>query len=190
MSKIEITERTNVVDSFKMARYFLSESDSDLNLKWFVISFHHAIYVLMLYALVKTSGDGIWVVSSRRREDGTIDIFDEKSKLISFMKAFDLIQKSENMSGVFNGKPFKAEGQHETNMMILNNNLRNKLVHYKPISWRIEKSFIYDVCDPILDIAYFLIDESKQCFFVGKDLESLKRSLDDIKSFFENNKTS
>lgn len=190
---LRIDERINIIDSFEKARDFLLNKKSLLDLKWFVISFHHAMHNLMLYTLVDSAGGGIWIKDTRRNlpilnSDGTVDIFNRKNRLLSFIKAFEYVQDSSMMGRYINSKPFIAKPYHLDSMYHLNNRLRNKFVHYSPISWSIHEQYIYEICKPVLEIASFLVLESKQCGFEEDEKNKLKNIFDEIEKCFIDSK--
>lgn len=176
---VRIDGNINIIDSFEKAEDFLLNKKSLLDLKWFVFSFHHAIQSLMLYALVDSAEGSIWKENKKgtlpiRRDDGLIDIFHKDNRLLGFMESFTCIQDKSKMNRYINSKFFIAERRHIDSMKNLNKNLRNKFVHYVPISWSIEEQYIYEICKPALEVASFLVLESGQCGFKEDEKNKLK----------------
>ncbi len=140
----------------------------------------------MLYALVGTAGEGIWVENEKdglpikRASGGGVDVFNKKNKLIEFLGAFNRIQNPDRMGGYVDSKPFVAEERHKEAMRILNDGLRNRFIHYSPVGWGIEDEYIYEQCLPIIEIANFLVMDSRMCIFDTEETERLVHILEEI----------
>ncbi len=151
-----IDEKSNAIDSLQKAVVFLSKTKNDqFYWKWFIVAIHHAIYHFMLFALQNSDLSGVWADDKYLNTIGL-----KEGKLIDFKEAFDLVQKKEQMTGYINAKPFVAKNEHKKAIKTLNDNLRNPLIHYRPISWSIEIDYIISVVLPLLEIITFLINES------------------------------
>lgn len=189
MSCLKIDEKTNIIDSFEKAESFLVDRKSELDLKWFVISFHHAVYCLMLYALTDSACGGVWQKSLVTHEDGTVDITSKKNQLLDFMKAFEYIQDVTKMRHCVHSKPFIANSCHKNSMLCLNRTLRNGLVHYRPMSWNISEEYIYKTCKPIVEIVESLVFDNGQCHllfvFDEENNNKLRKIIDSIKKYFD-----
>lgn len=121
---LRIDEKENAIDSLGRALAFLSEVEQNpFNWKWFTIALHNAVYSFMLLALQNTDLSGIW---QEEPENGLIDLFNSKNKLISFKEAFKRIQDPERMGGYINSKAFPAKPYHKDSMKHLNDCLRNE----------------------------------------------------------------
>ncbi|MDD5731503.1 MAG: hypothetical protein PHU42_01240 [Patescibacteria group bacterium] len=180
---LRIDEKENIIDSLRMARDCLIESDNnDMNFKWLIISFHHALHNLMLLALAKTDGSGVWRTPIICGSDGLVDINNKKNKLLNFSEAIDYIQDKDKMNSFVNSKPFIAKPYHiETMKDHLNNRLRNAFVHYTPRKgWSISKGYIVEIINPGLEIASFLVFESNECSFDEDQMERIKKYIDEM----------
>lgn len=179
-------EKGNAIDSLHRAVEFLKNTENDLyDWKWFVIAIHHATHCFMLIALQNTDLSGIWEEPEIRRENGLIDSFDPKNKLISFMVAFNRIQESNRMGGYINSKAFPAELYHKDSMDHLNDRLRNDFIHYRPKGWSIHNQYFIDTVRPVLEIIEFLVFDSGRCRFEEEQRNQIKSDLDQIRNLFK-----
>ena len=193
MSYMRIDEKNNIIDSFEKARDFLLTQKNLLDLKWFVLAFHHGVHNLMLLALVDSAQGGIWVEDKKRglpimRDLGggtyIVDTFNEKNKLLGFMVAFKYIQDYHRMHHFVMSKPFVAQPYHRDSMMHLNDRLRNQFIHYRPLGWSINEQYIYEICKPVIEIANFLVFQSGQCNFDLDEQNKLREIFKSMDDFF------
>ncbi len=183
---LRIDEKENAIDSLHRAVKFLNNTKNNLyDWKWFIIAIHHATHCFMLVALKNTDLSGIWEEPAIRRSDGSIDIFNHKNRLISFMKAFERIQDQERMGGSVNAKPFPAKSYHKASMEHLNDRLRNEFIHYRPKGWSVHNQYFMDVVKPVLEIIEFLVFESGRCFLKEGQGEQIKSDINQIRNLFE-----
>lgn len=190
---LRIDEKSNIIDSFSKSVDFLSPTEDLMNLKWFIITFHHGLHGLMLCALCTSGGDGIWEISKKYKlpiyknlhnsNHKIIDIFNPKNKLLNFKDAYEKIKIVTHMNHLTISKPFVSTSRHDKAISEFNNTLRNKFVHYKPIGESIEENFIYKYTLPLVEIAEFLVFDSGQCMFDLEEQNKLKKSFTYIKDF-------
>lgn len=187
---LRINEKGNAMDSLHCALEFLKETKKDIyRWKWFIIAIHHATYHFMLLALVNTDLSGIWQEPVMKKQGRLVDIFNSKNKLISFMEAFDYIRDLKRMSGYVNSQPFKALPYHIDSMKHLNDKLRNKFIHYKPLGWSIHGGYLIGVTNPVLEIIEFLVLKSGRCRFEEDQVKQIKFDIEQIRSLFKKYKT-
>ncbi|MDI6602548.1 MAG: hypothetical protein QME57_00300 [Patescibacteria group bacterium] len=183
---LRIDEKENAIDSLHRAVEFLKNTKTNLyDWKWFIIAIHHATHCFMLVALQNTDLSGIWKEPEIRKENGLIDLFNSKNRLITFMEAFERIQDHKRMAGYVSAKPFQAEPYHKNSMKHLNNQLRNKFIHYKPMGWSIHNQYFKDIVEPILEIIEFLVFESGRCHFVEEQQNQIKSDLDQLRGLLK-----
>ena len=178
---------TSCQDSFEKAERFLGAQADPFRLKWFIISLHHAIHLLMLLALKGSAHQGIWEADSKReslRKKNLvikekwgmtfIDIFNKKNKLLTFLDAYELIKDSKRMNHYIHSQHFRANSNHDESMTLLNNELRNEFIHTRPISFSYGESYILDQISPVLDVALFLLRDSGSCYFYAGNEEAIE----------------
>lgn len=183
---LRIDEKGNAMDSLHCALGFLRETKKDIyRWKWFIIAIHHAIYHFMLLALANTDLSGIWQEPVIKKKNGLVDIFNPKNKLISFMKALEFIQDPKRMGGYVNSQPFKAFSYHIQSMKSLNDELRNKFIHYKPLGWSIHDGYLTGVANPALEIIEFLVCKSGRCRFEEYQIKQIESDIRQIRSLFK-----
>jgi len=183
---LRIDEKGNAMDSLHCALEFLRETKKDIyRWKWFIIAIHHATYHFMLLALTNPDISGVWRESVIKRKNGLVDIFNPKNKLISFMEALEFIQDSKRMSGFVNSQPFRALPYHIDSMKNLNDELRNKFIHYKPLGWSIHDGYLTGVTKPALEIIEFLILKSGRCRFEEGQIKQIKSDIEQIRGLFK-----
>lgn len=183
---LRIDEKENAIDSLRRAAEFLKNVKDNLyDWKWFIIAIHHATHCFMLVALKNTDLSGIWIEPEIKRDNGLIDIFNPKNKLITFMEAFRRIQDSKRMGGYVNAKPFQAKPYHKDSMKHLNDRLRNEFIHYRPKGWSIHNQYFIEIVTPVLGIIEFLVFESGRCLFEEKQRNQIKFDLSQIQSLFK-----
>lgn len=151
-----LDESHNAMDYLIQSLVFLSQVEQNLfYLKWFIISFHGAIYGFILLVLKSKDQQQIYEIppeysrgKSRKKE---FDPFE--GKLISFLVAYKYLKDSQKMAG----QPFVASREHDQCMKELNNKLRGQLIHFKPMLWASESWYPARVCQPLLDILRFCV---------------------------------
>jgi len=148
----------NALDYLFQSLVFLAQVEQNLfYLKWFVISFHSAVYGFMLLVLQAKDHSLIYEVlpghlGGKKKQNG----FDPlEGKLISFTAAYKYLKNSTKM----NGKPFPATNQQSICITELNNKLRSQMVHFKPMVWASESWYPARVCQPLLDLLRFCIKD-------------------------------
>lgn len=183
---VRIDEKENAIDSLQRAVEFLKDTKDNLyNWKWFVIAIHHASHCFMPVALKNTDLSGIWKEPEIRKENGLIDIFNSKNKLITFMEAFRRIQDPKRMGGYINAKPFQSKPYHRSSMEHLNDRLRNEFIHYRPKGWSIHNKYFVDVTRPVFEIIEFLVFDSGRCFFEEEQSKQIKSNIEQIRNLFK-----
>ena len=181
-----LTLEKTAVDSLCRANQFLGEVDDDsIALKWFVIAIHHALHCFMLSALNDGGNNNIWVQSTvqKLRNVGNLNVVNllhEDNKLLSFLAAYKKIQNKTTMQIYTHSKYFIAEPQHTEAMKFLNNELRNVMIHYKPITFGVTPDYVAS-CLPVMDILNFLLFDSGNIVQLSSNKTKLKNITDQIK---------
>ncbi len=157
---ISVGNQTNALDSITKAADFLEAVGEDLgNWKWFVIAFHHAIYMLMLLALENSDGSGVRAQDDRD-EQGLVITVNPRTGLpvpvIPFPKAYKRIKEAGRMGSFVGSVPFAGTKIHDKAMVRINFELRNKLIHLEPVQWGISISYISFCCLDLDDLIVFL----------------------------------
>jgi len=152
-----ISEQDNIFDNLNKTLYFLKKAKKDNSFwKWVIVAFHSTLYSSMLLALRRTDLSNIWEPEIRDAKN-RIDL--KKSRLISFLKAFEWVQDDQHMRKYVKSKSFKLTDQNlKDSIVILNNEFRNQFLHYKPLAWSIEKGALKEVvrdCLPLIDFLLF-----------------------------------
>lgn len=154
-----LDEAHNALDYLVQSLVFLAQVEQNLfYLKWFIISFHSAVYSFMLLVLQAKDHSLIYEVlpghlGGKKKQSG----FDPlEGKLISFTTAYKYLKNSTKM----NDKPFLATNQHDNCITELNNKLRNQMVHFKPMVWASESWYPARVCQPLLGLLRFCIKDT------------------------------
>ena len=153
-----LDETHNALDYLVQSLVFLAQVEQNLfYLKWFVISFHGAVYSFMLLVLQARDNSLIYEVlpghlGGKKKQNG-FDPLD--GKLISFTDAYKYLKNSTKMSD----KPFPTTSQHSSCITELNNKLRSQMVHFKPMVWASESWYPARVCQPLLDLLRFCIKD-------------------------------
>lgn len=183
-----LTTEANAIDSLEHALEALKKAKTDpMALKWFIIALHHATHCLMLAALAGSAQEGIWEepVKYQEREDGLrlIDVFSFENKLFSFLKAYRMIKDPEKMRRYVNSKSFTAEPKHDEAMEFLNDDLRNTLIHFRPIVTGMDHGYVSE-CAPVIEVVEFLLFESGQIIHLAPDydIERLRSLLEEMGS--------
>lgn len=155
-----LDENHNALDYLIQSLVFLAQVEQNLfYLKWFVISFHGAVYAFMLLVLQARDQQLIYEIlpnhlaSNKKKKE--FDPFD--GKLISFLTAYKYLKSSQKAEV----KPFLAANRHDKCMKELNNKLRSQMIHFKPMVWASESWYPARVCQPLLDILKFCIKDDR-----------------------------
>jgi len=176
-----IGERENTFDNLNKTLYFLKEAEKDNSFwKWVIIAFHSAIYGLMLLALQQTDLSGIWKQEIRNPKTGLIDT--DKSRLISFLKAFEWIQDDQRMGRFVNSRRFEIVDKNLKNSMYrLNDEFRNQFLHYKPKGWSIVKEAFREMIRDCLPLIEFLLFQSGNIRIEPEEENQAKEVIEQIK---------
>lgn len=155
-----LDESHNAMDYLIQSLVFLSQVEQNLfYLKWFIISFHSALYAFMLLVLQARDQQLIYEIPpghlGGNKKKKEFDLFD--GKLISFLTAYRYLKNSQKVGG----KPFSAANEHNRCMKELSNKLRNQMVHFKPMVWASESWYPARVCQPLLDILGFCVKDGR-----------------------------
>jgi len=143
-----LDEESNAVDYLLRSLEFLDQIENNrMYLKWFIISFHGALYSFMVLALYKV--DSIQIFKDNKNNRPPIE-----RRLLSFMKIYTLLKNKTNM----NGNQFISIKRHDICMKELNDKLRNLMVHFRPMVWASEPWYPATACYPLLDILNFCIN--------------------------------
>lgn len=154
-----LNEERNAIDYLNHALLFLSQVEDDLySLKWFIIAFHGAVYSFMLLALQKTDAEQIYrekKPQKSKKELSPLEEFDSKL-VLQFLDAYKLLKKEKSTLGV----SFKATELITICMKKLNNELRNQVIHFKPMTLGYEPWYPAEVCLPLIAVLEFCLDKS------------------------------
>ncbi|MDD2785923.1 MAG: hypothetical protein PHS79_03455 [Patescibacteria group bacterium] len=177
-----LTLEKTAVDSLKRADGFLTEAEDDLlAFKWFIVAIHHALHCLMLAALPVES---IWVEKGAVLRDfggmKLIDNCDPKNHLINFLTAYTRIKDPEKMGIYVHSKYFIGSNKHDEAMKFLNSELRNIVMHFRPMVFAMSSNYIAD-CKPVIDVIDFLILESGNIIHPPANDPLLKNTTDQIR---------
>lgn len=155
-----LDENHNALDYLIQSLVFLAQVEQNLfYLKWFIISFHSAVYAFMLLVLQGKNQQLIYEISpdhlSGNKKKKEFDPFD--GKLISFLTAYKYLKSLDKMMG----QSFTSTNEHDRCMKELNNKLRSQMIHFKPMVWASESWYPARVCQPLLDILRFCIKDDR-----------------------------
>ncbi|MBU4396663.1 hypothetical protein KKC08_00645, partial [Patescibacteria group bacterium] len=144
-----IDEESNAVDYLVQSCEFLDKIEKNrLYIKWFIIAFHGAIYSFMMLALLKVNSAQIF--RDKKNSKHPID-----RDLLSFLQIYFLLKNKDNMGQ----NPFISTNYHDDCMQELNDELRNLMMHFRPMVWATEPWYPASVCYPLLDILKFCINQ-------------------------------
>lgn len=144
-----LDETINTVDYLESALHFLKDQENKMSLKWFIIAFHGAIYGFMLLRLKKVNPEQIF-------NDNKIDKISLDRNLISFKKAYLFIKNEKNTSH----NPFISSNIEDAAMEEINDQIRNQMLHFRPILWAAEPWYFADTCLPLINILNYCITHS------------------------------
>jgi len=176
-----ISEQDNIFDNLNKTLYFLKKAKKDNSFwKWVIVAFHSALYGSMLLALRRTDLSNIWEKEIR---DAKNHINIKKSRLISFLKAFEWIQDDQHMRKYVKSKSFKLVDQNlKDSIVSLNNEFRNQFLHYKPLGWSIEKEALREVIRDCLPLIEFLLFQSGNISIEQPNRNQAKEIMEQIRN--------
>ena len=182
-----IDERQNTLDSLQKTREFLSRVDKDeFYWKWAMISLHNALYGSMILVLQGTNPVRVEDkgraenIKRLKRKNPTLEIDVDEHHIISFFKAFEMIQMSEFMEMYVDSKfvcitpeaeKFDQKSKYtkkvalfpprlNTSLEHLNNYIRNQFLHYYPISISYGKGGFVQIIEDVIELMEFLLLKS------------------------------
>jgi len=171
--------RTDIKEEFfdyldKVGVFFEMKDTCPSYWKWVIISYHGALYHLMLVVLRNTDGSGVYK-NELRTKQGRLDFSrEDEMDLISFGEAFRRIQDEKRMGGYMDAKPFTSNESINEGKESLNR-WRNNFVHYKPKGWSIGIEIFRESIERTLPIFEFLLTCSRRPSFVAKEEEKFRR---------------
>jgi hypothetical protein len=187
---ISFDENQNTVDFFKKSFAFLKNKEDKFRFKWFIISFHSAIFCLMLLMI---DSENIWKerrgkkikdhLPKMRADTNTVDIFNKNNQLITFNEAFALAKDPKFLREIAFLKPFPDLPLQQHAMEALND-LRNDLVHFIPQDFGFDHSYIISIVSPIITMVEPSLKEMGDLLKVD-DASRIKDSINKIHSFFK-----
>ncbi len=146
-----LDEESNALDYLVQSSLFLNQAvENRTYWKWFVIAFHGAIHSYMLLVLHKIDPEQIY-------RDKKVKAHSPDRKLLDFLSTYELLKKPENMKG----NPFSGSRDHDTRMIILNNEIRNLFMHFRPMVWAAEPWYFVSACKTLLDVLKFCAKNSQ-----------------------------
>jgi len=175
--------KENAIDDLEKLSTFLELASRDKSYwKWVIIALHSSLYKFMLLALKNPDCSGIWEKVKKKKVGliYKIDLFNPKNKLISFLKAFQWLQKTEKMSGYVNSEAFVSTSEINEAMKRLNTELRNQFFHFKPQGWSIEIRLIEEIIQKTLPIIKFIIFKSGRVLIEENEKLVIDRILKEI----------
>lgn len=178
------SEKENALDNLDKLDQFCIKAKNDKSYwKWIILALHGTLYNFMLLALLKSDGSGIWE-NEIRDEQGYIDTFNKKIKVINFLTAYEWIQNKQKMECYVNSESFQSNKEIDEAMDRLNTEFRNQFIHYKPIGWSIEIEILKKLIDKTVPVIEFLIFKSSNIFFN----ETCNKEIGDILKRMKNQK--
>jgi hypothetical protein len=175
-----LNEERNAIDYLNHALLFLNEVEKDkISLKWFIIAFHGALYSFMLLALQGIDSEQIYKESIpvlEEKEKTPMEEFELK-RILTFKDAYKLLKKEKNMANI----PYNPSGIQDICITKLNNELRNQMIHFKPMTLGYEAWYPARVCLPLTEVLKFCITKTSTAAYekygVQKTLNEIKKLL-------------
>lgn len=167
-----LDEESNAVDYLVRSYEFLEQIEKNRSYwKWFIIAFHGALYSFIMLALFKINS--VQIFKDRKNSKHPIE-----RDLLSFLQIYSLLKNKDNMGG----NPFISTDQHDVCMKELNDNLRNLMMHFRPMIWASESWYPARACYPLLDILKFC---SIQTQFRHSDKATLLTYIDKLQKLLD-----
>ncbi|MFA7286730.1 MAG: hypothetical protein WC052_03675 [Patescibacteria group bacterium] len=170
--------KETAIDSLSKAASFLEKTKDDpFSWKWYIIAVHHSLYCFMILALSNSDQSGIWDEKYKSKKK-QITFPNEDKKLIDFKTAYAWIQDKQRMGGYINAKPFVPLPYHSDSIIEhLNYRLRNRLIHYAPVSWSLSWEYLIQVTLPCLEVVEFLALQCGRFPMEENEREEVTRNL-------------
>jgi len=166
--------KESAIDDLEKLSKFVELAKQDKTYwKWVIIAIHSSLYNFMLLAL---SGGSVYSEIWERVEKkkvGLVDkieffdsnpnpkkrkLFNPKNRIICFQQAFKRIKDAKKMGG----KAFVSNPDIDEAMEVLNTELRNQFIHFKPVDWLIETNFMKKIIQEVLPIISFITSEFRK----------------------------
>lgn len=168
---IILDEEINPIDYLNRSVDFLEKIDEDrLYLKWFTIAFHGAVSSFIIMKLSKINSQQIFI-------DSKTNLHPKERRLVDLKSAYKLLKSKASMDG----NQYKTNGKQDACINELIDQLRNQLIHFKPMVWAAEPWYFAESCLPLVDIIRFCIDDYKFRNFekskINQKLEELEKLL-------------
>ena len=159
-----LSEERNALDYLTQALVFLAQAEQNpFNLKWFVISFHGALYSFMLLALQSVDQKQIYKElpahlrdDYKQHEDLVMELNLFEGKLHDFGVTYKFLKNP----GKTSNRPYVSVGDQDTHIEELNK-IRNQLIHFKPMMFGSQSWYFAEVCSPLLEVLRFCVNFEK-----------------------------
>ena len=171
MRKIEskilgLSEEKNALDYLEKAYYYIQKTDEDvIAWKWVVLSLHGGLYAFAVCALTWGNYKRVTYTNKKGVE-----------RLISFDEALRRCQQPNYMRISVGGNELQLSSEQKESIKKLKQ-IRNRLEHYIPMSWRIYLDGIPEVVINVLDVIRFLVLNTSNQFNFSENRKKRVKSI-------------
>ncbi len=168
---LRIDEEENAVDSLERVASFISEKTS-IKWKWVSIALDMALYSFCICALKGTNPNRV-LIEGKKKEP-------KKESLISFNEVIKRISQEQWMKQNVHSKPIVLSASQRRSIDILHKELRNRFIHYEPLSWSLVVSGMPAIAKDVIDVIEELVFGCGNIQLENEQITRVRQSIDDI----------